>query len=159
VGARCRGLLLAARGDLAAAERALERALVVHERLPMPIERGRSLLVLGRIRRRRRRRRDAKHAFESALTIFERTRSRQWAEQASAEIACLGLRPRASDDLTPAEERAAELAASGLTNQQVAAALTVSVKTVEAQLARAYRKLGIHSRAELGARIATPRGD
>ena len=39
VGARCRGLLLAAGGDVPGAEQALERALVTHERLPMPIER------------------------------------------------------------------------------------------------------------------------
>ncbi|MGH2803546.1 MAG: LuxR C-terminal-related transcriptional regulator [Thermoleophilaceae bacterium] len=32
--------------------------------------------------------------------------------------------------------------------------MSVSPKTVEAQLARAYRKLGIRSRAELGARMA-----
>jgi DNA-binding CsgD family transcriptional regulator len=36
----------------------------------------------------------------------------------------------------------------------VSAALLISSKTVEAHLARAYRKLGIHSRAELGARMA-----
>ena len=44
VGARCRGLLLAAEGDVAGAEEALERALAAHERLPMPLERARSLL-------------------------------------------------------------------------------------------------------------------
>jgi DNA-binding CsgD family transcriptional regulator len=45
----------------------------------------------------------------------------------------------------------ADLAASGLTNRQVAAQLFMSPKTVEANLARVYRKLGIRSRAELGA--------
>jgi DNA-binding NarL/FixJ family response regulator len=43
-----------------------------------------------------------------------------------------------------------ELAASGLTNRDVAGKLFVSTKTVEANLAQVYRKLGIHSRAELG---------
>jgi DNA-binding CsgD family transcriptional regulator len=37
----------------------------------------------------------------------------------------------------------------------VAAQLFMSPKTVEANLARAYRKLGIHSRAQLGARLGT----
>jgi DNA-binding CsgD family transcriptional regulator len=41
-----------------------------------------------------------------------------------------------------------------MTNREVAAALFISSKTVESTLARAYRKLEIHSRAELGARIA-----
>jgi FixJ family two-component response regulator len=44
----------------------------------------------------------------------------------------------------------AELAASGMTNRDVAAALFISPKTVESNLARIYRKLGINSRAELG---------
>ena len=47
-----------------------------------------------------------------------------------------------------------KLAASGLTNRQVAAALFISPKTVESNLARAYRKLDIRSRAELGAHVA-----
>ena len=47
----------------------------------------------------------------------------------------------------------AELAASGLTNREVAKAAFISPKTVEANLARVYRKLGIRSRAELGARM------
>ena len=55
--------------------------------------------------------------------------------------------------LTPSEQRVAELAASGMTNRDVAAALFISPKTVEANLSRIYRKLGIHSRAELGRRM------
>jgi DNA-binding CsgD family transcriptional regulator len=110
------------------------------------------LLVLGRVQRRRRHRLAAKAVLEEALGLFEAAGSLRWAEQSAAEIDCLGLRPvSAPDGLTPSEERAAKLAASGLTNQEVAASLVVSVKTVEAHLARAYRKLGIHSRAELGA--------
>ncbi|MDO3637905.1 helix-turn-helix domain-containing protein, partial [Mycolicibacterium arseniciresistens] len=52
--------------------------------------------------------------------------------------------------LTPSERRVAELAASGMTNKDVAAALFISPKTVEHNLGRVYRKLGIRSRAELG---------
>ena len=55
--------------------------------------------------------------------------------------------------MTATEERVAELAVSGMTNRDVAAALFISVKTVEVNLTRIYRKLGIHSRAELGRRI------
>jgi DNA-binding CsgD family transcriptional regulator len=60
--------------------------------------------------------------------------------------------------LTDSERRIAELAASGKTNRQVAEAAFVSPKTVEANLARVYQKLGIRSRAELGARMATTLG-
>jgi DNA-binding NarL/FixJ family response regulator len=45
----------------------------------------------------------------------------------------------------------AELVAEGRSNKQVADALFVSVRTVEANLTRIYAKLGIHSRTELAA--------
>ena len=57
--------------------------------------------------------------------------------------------------LTPSEQRVAELAACGMTTRDVAAALFISPKTVEADLARIYRKLGINSRAELGRLVAS----
>ena len=58
--------------------------------------------------------------------------------------------------LSPSEQRVAELAASGMTNRDVAATLFISPKTVESNLARIYRKLGIHSRAELGRHMGRP---
>jgi DNA-binding NarL/FixJ family response regulator len=62
----------------------------------------------------------------------------------------LGLPQRSTRQLTPTEQRVAELVASGLTNVAVAARLSISPKTVEANLSRVYRKLGIRSRAQLG---------
>jgi DNA-binding CsgD family transcriptional regulator len=155
-GARCRGLLLAARGELAGAGAALERALVEHERLEMPFELARTLLVKGVIERRARRRGRAKESFKQALAIFERVGASLWAERARQELERVGLRRSSGDELTAGERRVAELAAQGMTNREVAAALFLSPKTVEANLARAYRKLGIASRAELGARMAAP---
>jgi DNA-binding NarL/FixJ family response regulator len=70
-------------------------------------------------------------------------------ERARAEIARVPVR-RTSADLTPSEERIARLVATGLTNREVADRAFVSAKTVEANLARVYDKLGVHSRAELG---------
>jgi DNA-binding NarL/FixJ family response regulator len=52
----------------------------------------------------------------------------------------------------------AELAASGMTNRNIAAAMFISPKTVESNLSRIYAKLGIHSRAELGKRISQLNG-
>jgi len=51
--------------------------------------------------------------------------------------------------LTPSEQKVCELAAAGLRNQEIAARLFLSDKTVEANLTRAYRKLGVRSRAQL----------
>ena len=56
---------------------------------------------------------------------------------------------KASQALTATEREVAVLAADGLTNQAIAERVYVSRKTVEANLARVYRKLGISSRAEL----------
>lgn len=43
----------------------------------------------------------------------------------------------------------AGLVLEGATNREIAAALFVSVKTVEATLTRVYRKLGIRSRVDI----------
>jgi DNA-binding CsgD family transcriptional regulator len=153
-GARVGALISAARGDLEAALGACERALGHHEGLQMPVERARTLLVNGVVERRARRRGDAKRSFEQALEIFERAGARLWAERARAELDRVGLRRTSRDELTEGERRVAELAAKGLTNREVAAALYLSPKTVDANLTRIYRKLGIKSRAELGARMA-----
>lgn len=48
--------------------------------------------------------------------------------------------------LTTAERRVARLAASGLTNREIAESLEVTIKGVEWHLSRVYRKLGIGSR-------------
>ena len=153
-GARCRGLVCSARGDLDGAAESLESALVEHERLPIPFELGRTLLVTGQVHRRRNERRLAKDALTRSVTVFEELGSPLWAEKARAEIRRLGLRKGAPDELTPTEQTVASLAASGLRNREIAERIFVSPKTVEANLSRVYRKLGIHSRAELGARMA-----
>ncbi len=156
-GRRCRGLLLAARGELEAAELAFEDALREHEHSPVPFERGRTLLALGLLQRRRNERRLGQESLAQALAIFEELGAPLWAGRAKREMRPVGGRPTSRDTLTAAEQHVAELAASGLTNREVAAALSISPKTVEAALSRTYRKLEIHSRAELGARIAVTR--
>jgi DNA-binding CsgD family transcriptional regulator len=66
----------------------------------------------------------------------------------------MGARPRTlrfsgAEALTASERRVAQMAADGRTNREIAAALFITVRTVENHLARAYRKLGIGSRREL----------
>ncbi len=158
LGARCQGLVRAAQGDLRAAEESFDHALVEHDALAMPLERARTLLALGTVRRRTGRRRDAQGALAEAASITRAIGARAWSERIARETARLGLRRSAGEGLTPSELRVAELTASGLTNRQVAERLFVSVKTVEANLARIYRKLDIRSRAELGSRMASGQG-
>ena len=152
--ARCRCLLLAARSDLAGAAAALDRALAEQERLDMPFEHARTLLVKGVMERRMRRRSASRRALEEAAREFDRMGSRVWAQRAGAELRRLGGRARGGEgQLTPSEQRVAELAADGLSNKQIAARLVVSVHTVEVHLAHAYAKLGVRSRTQLARRI------
>jgi len=120
----------------------------------MPFELGRTLLVMGQVQRRAKHKRAAREHLDRALEIFESLPAPPWADRARAELSRLGLRPPAPLALTATEERVAALAAAGHTNREVAQALFVSPKTVEANLARIYRKLGISSRAELGVAVA-----
>src|SRR6266516_3138404 len=86
----------------------------------------------------------------------------RWAERARDEACRVGRQPTAST-LTETERRVAELVASGRSNQETAAELFMSVKTVEANLTRIYRKLSVRSRTELANRInnldSAPRRD
>jgi DNA-binding CsgD family transcriptional regulator len=146
---RGRGLVAAARGDLDGAVALLEAALLQHERVEMPFERGRTLLALGRVRRRRKKWAQAREALREALALFRQSGAPLWAEAAQTELARAGERAADPAELTPTERRVAELAASGLTNQEVAERAFLTVKGVEANLTRAYRKLGIRSRTGL----------
>ena len=154
VGARGRSMLLAARGDLDAACSTAQRAMTEHEGLPMPFERARTLLLLGQLQRRQRRKEAASESLQEAFDTFEKLAVPLWADRARAELVRANVGPRRTGQLTPSEQRVAELAAAGMKNRDVATALFISPKTVEANLARIYRKLGIKSRAELGRRMS-----
>lgn len=155
--ARCRALLAAAMGDSEGALATLDVALEMHRDLPNPLEHGRTLVVKGRIHRRGKQKQHARESLRQAEEIFERHGAKLWAETARAELARVGGRPSAPTELTATEQRVAELAATGLTNREVAQAAFMAPKSVENVLARVYRKLGIGSRAELGARMAARR--
>ena len=104
--------------------------------------------MLGSVQRRDRKKRPARESLEGALEVFATLGAALWAERARGELARVGGRAPA-DGLTATEERVAELLASGLTYQQTADALFVSPKTVQWNVSKIYRKLGIRSRAEL----------
>ena len=154
VSARCRGLLLAAGGELELAADALQRAVANHQQCPVPFELARTLLIQGQVCRRLKQKRQARAALEQALAIFERLGAEPWTARARAELRRVAVR-RAPLDLSATELRVAELAATGLTNQAIAAEVFLTRKAVEANLTRAYRKLGIRSRAQLSRALDT----
>jgi DNA-binding CsgD family transcriptional regulator len=151
--ARCRGLAAAARGDLEGAEEHLQRSLHEHRRTEQPLELGRTLLVAGAVRRRMRKKRGARDVLERALTTFDDLGALLWADRARRELARIGGRAPTSTALTPTEAQIAHLVAEGRTNREVAEKLFVSVHTVEANLKRIYRKLGVRSRTELARKL------
>jgi DNA-binding CsgD family transcriptional regulator len=148
--ARCRGLLAAAEGESEAAFAAFERSLADAQRFPL--ERGRTLLCLGMVRRQAQQKKAAREALEQALAVFEELGARLWAEKARAELARISGRAPASEELTETERRVAELAAQGRTNKQIGAELYMGLSTVEAHLSHVYRKLGVR-RAELASSL------
>jgi DNA-binding CsgD family transcriptional regulator len=153
---RARALVLAGEGNVTGALDALDE-LDLDAAAKLPFELARALLVRGRLQRRLKQKRGAADTLREALAVFERLGAPAWEAQTRAELDRVGLR-RSPDELTATERRVAELAAEGLTNREVASKVFMSPKTVQANLTRIYRKLGIRSRAELGARMADERG-
>ena len=156
--ARCRGLI-AAEGF----EQEFERALALHREAGLPLEQARTLLSYGSRLHRARRRVEARKRLREALEIFERLGSPLWSDQARAELRAAGAVDRARygdpEELTAQEVRVARAVARGGTNREVAAELFLSPKTIDFHLGRVYRKLDIHSRAELATLVAEGRLD
>nr|WP_238341948.1 LuxR family transcriptional regulator [Actinopolymorpha rutila] len=165
--ARCRALTTPGPD----AERHFLRALDLHDPRHRPFDRARTELSFGEWLRRGRRRSDARGRLASALRTFEEIGARPWVERARAELGAAGhaghavnaggdrdARPgnsagragEAGVRLTPQELQITELAASGLSNRDIAARLYLSPRTVAYHLYKAYPKLGISSRGELG---------
>jgi DNA-binding CsgD family transcriptional regulator len=147
--ARARLALDAASGDVERAAAGVPAMLATYDGPHKPLEKARAHLLAGQLLRRSGARRRAHEQLTTAREMFETIGCPPFASRAAAELARVGLRPRAPDTLTASERRIADLAATGLRNHEVAARAFVSPKTVEATLSRAYRKLGIERRAEL----------
>jgi DNA-binding CsgD family transcriptional regulator len=156
--ARCRGLIAAASGDLPAGLDWLAHAVSAHAAIEMPFEVGRTLLVKGRLERRAKHWRVARSSLEEAARMFAGVGASLWEAKAQRELRRVGGRPRGPTTLTETEQRVATLIASGRTTRQVADALFLTPRAVEANLGKVYQKLGIRSRAELGARMASGEG-
>lgn len=154
---RARAMVAAAEHRLEDAVTAIEAALEAHGSVDVPFDRARTLLAAGQIRRRIGERRAARSALEEARDVFRRLGAPLWERRAADEARRIPIRRSAGEGLTEAEHRAAAMAAEGRSNREIADALFVSVKTVEANLSRVYAKLGVRSRAALASRM-TDRG-
>ncbi len=136
----------------------LERAVALVEDSPRRLERAHALVELGAALRRQGRRADARAPLREAFDLARRCGAARIAKRANAELQATGATvrrytPIGVESLTPSERRVAELAASGMSNRQIAQSLFVTVKTVEAHLSATYGKLDIRSRRDLPAAL------
>jgi DNA-binding CsgD family transcriptional regulator len=158
-GAGCHQLTL---GRLTGDATELQRAVDILEPSPFRWLAARAQLELGAALRRDGQRLRAREHLRLALNYAERHRVSHFSERAREELRLAGAKPRklvltGVDALTPGELRIAALAAEGRTNKQIAQHLFLTVKTIEATLVRAFRKLDIASRRELAQALNTPR--
>jgi len=127
------------------------------------LHRAHTLVDLGAALRRSERGAEAREPLREGLHFARQCGAIRLARLAHHELEASGgtvrrYTPIGVESLTPSERRVAELAASGMTNRQIAQSLFVTVKTVEAHLSAAYDKLDISSRRQLaGALAGSPR--
>jgi DNA-binding CsgD family transcriptional regulator len=120
----------------------------------MPFEFARTLLARGIVQRRADRRRLAADTLAQAVSIFERLGATPWLTRARKESSRVPVRRTGGQGLTPTETQVAGLAAKGQSNREIASAMFIGVKTVEANLTRVYAKLGVRSRAGIAGAMA-----
>ena len=118
------------------------------------LDRAGALCDLGARLRRANHRADSRELLREALDTAHRAGAAPLASRAETELRAAGARPRravltGADAMTASERRIAELAASGLTNRQIAQALFITARTVEGHLTSIFRKLAIDSREHL----------
>ncbi|WP_433269201.1 ATP-binding protein [Actinosynnema sp. CS-041913] len=150
-----RAVALRCRALLTDEERWFTEAVELHRTSGRPFERARTELLYGEWLRRARRRNDARTHLRSALDAFDRLGATPWATRARTELRATGESraqpgPDPLSTLTPQELQVVRLAAGGLSNRDIGAQLFLSPRTVGYHLYKAYPKLGVASRVELG---------
>ncbi len=137
----------------------IEQAVELLEGSPAVLERARALVTHGVLLRRAGKARRARSQLNDGLKLANRCGAHALAQLAEQEIGASGERRRrrtllsGPEALTPTEQRVADLAASGLSNPDIARALFITRKTVEMHLGNTYRKLQINSRHRLRAAL------
>jgi DNA-binding CsgD family transcriptional regulator len=163
VSLRATALIDVAAGAEEQAVPTLHEASAVLARSDARLERARCLAELGTTLRRLRRPREAREPLREAVDLARRCGATALEARAHDQLLAAGARPRRAahrglEALTAREVRVAELAAEGLGNRQIAQALFISRKTVEAHLRSIFRKLSVRSREELASRLDVPSG-
>jgi DNA-binding CsgD family transcriptional regulator len=150
-------------GDGSDAIELLTQATQELERSPARLEHARALVDLGAALRRANHRVEARGPLQDGLRLAQRCSAGPLVERARTELSAAGGRSAAATgrggaQLTVSERRVAELAAQGLSNKEIAQELFVTSKTVETHLGRAYLKLNIVRRTQLGRALADGAG-
>jgi DNA-binding CsgD family transcriptional regulator len=154
---RVKGIAQHCQGVVEGGERGiglLREAASTLRRSPARLELARALTDLGAALRRANQRAEAREPLREALDMARRDGAVAIARRAHEELEATGekLRPLLTsgvESLTPSERRVAGMAAEGKSNRAIAQELFLTVKTIEAHLSNAYRKLDIGSRSEL----------
>lgn len=136
----------------------LEEAVKTLRRSPSKLELSRALIDLGASMRRANHPTAAREPLREGLEMADRFGAAVLGQQAREELLASGAKPRRREvsgagSLTPSELRVAKLAASGMTNREIAQSLFVTIKAVQWHLRNAYRKLEISSRDELARQL------
>ncbi|RVU27737.1 LuxR family transcriptional regulator [Streptomyces antnestii] len=151
-----RGRVAGTDGDIGAARAHFEEALAHLAPLPLPYDTARVSYAYGQTLRRAGKRREADAVLRRARDGYAQLGAHTYVARCDRELHAGGLNsrraePGSQDRLTAQEQAVARLVAGGLSNQETAAELFISVKTVQYHLTHIYTKLGIRSRSELAA--------
>jgi ATP/maltotriose-dependent transcriptional regulator MalT len=139
-----RGRVLLARGDAPGARASLQRALEQWRALDVPYEAATTGALLGQALRECDDDEAAVAAFAEASARFDQIGARLDARLATADP---GPPPPRPAGLTEREVEVLRLVAAGLSNNDIAATLFLSSKTVSRHLSNVFTKIGVNSRA------------
>lgn len=167
-------------GDLDSAQAAADEIAAIAARTTSTALRAASALAAGRLacargdlRSARRDIEDAADLFESSAAMFDaaiargelasvlrldgdRSEAARTDERARAALTAMGIAsvPREQGDLTTREVEVLRLVAQGLSNEDIAHRLVLSVRTVERHVANVYAKIGTSGRTARAAATA-----